>query len=109
LSRATPGNLVNGKDPIRREAEILKSGGSLVSTLYAADEGWFAERHITAHNIASNQNPLSSPQGLNELARMLADGTITARIRSTVELGGGAQMLEKLRHGGLRGKAVIRL
>jgi NADPH:quinone reductase len=102
-------DLVNGSDAIRRDAEILKSGGSLVSTIYAADEGWFAERQITAHNIASSANPLSSPQGLNEVAHMLADGTITARIRSTVELDGAGQMLEKLRNGGLRGKAVIRL
>jgi NADPH:quinone reductase len=102
-------DVVNGKDAIQRDAEILKSGGSLVSTLYAADERWFADRKITAHNIASNKNPLSSPQGLNELARGLADGTITARIRSMVELDGVGQMLEKLRHGGLRGKAVIRL
>lgn len=102
-------DLVNGPDAIRRDAEILKSGGRLVSTIYAADEGWFAERQIRAHNIASNANPLSSPEGLTEVARMLADGTITARIRSTVELDGAGQMLEKLRNGGLRGKAVIRL
>jgi Zinc-binding dehydrogenase len=56
-------DLVNGKDAIRRDAEILKAGGKLVSTLYAADEQWFAERKITAHNIASNKNPLSAPQG----------------------------------------------
>jgi NADPH:quinone reductase len=102
-------DLVNGSDAIRRDAELLKSGGRLVSTIYAADEGWFAERQITAHNIASSANRLSSPQGLNEVARMLADGTITVRIRSTVELVGAGQMLEKLRNGGLRGKAVIRL
>jgi hypothetical protein len=40
---------------------------------------------------------------------MLADGAITARIRSTVTLDGAGQILDKLRHGGLRGKAVIRL
>jgi hypothetical protein len=40
---------------------------------------------------------------------MLADGTITARIRSTVELGAAGQMLDKLRHDALRGKSVIRL
>jgi uncharacterized protein YidB (DUF937 family) len=57
----------------------------------------------------SSLNPLASPEGLNQVARMLADGTITARIRSTVELDGAGQMLEKLRNGGLRGKAVIRL
>jgi len=66
-------DLVNGSDAIRRDAEILKSGGSLVSTIHAADEGWFAERKVTAHNIAPNANPLSSPQGLTKLARMLAD------------------------------------
>ena len=72
----------------RRDAEILNSGGSLVPTLYAADEGWFAERQITAHNIASSANSLSSPEGLNQFAHMLAEGTITARIRSMVELDG---------------------
>ena len=98
-----------GAHVIRRDAEILKSGGSLVSTIYAADEKWFAERKITAHNLAGNSNPLSSPQGLIEVARMLAAGTITARNRSTVDLDGVGQVLEKLRNGGLGGKAVIRL
>jgi NADPH:quinone reductase len=70
-------DLVNGPDVIRRDAEILKPGGGLVSTRYAADEGWFAERQITAVNIATLTNPLSSPQGLTTVARMLADGTIT--------------------------------
>jgi NADPH2:quinone reductase len=102
-------DLVNGSDAIRRDAELLKSGGSLVSTIYAADEEWFAERQITAHNIASSANPLSSPQGLNEVADMLEDGTITARIRSIVELDRAGQLLEQLRNGGLGGKAVIRL
>ena len=40
---------------------------------------------------------------------MLANGTITARIGSTVDLDGAGQALEKLRHGSLPGKAVIRL
>jgi NADPH:quinone reductase len=102
-------DLVNGRDAIRRDAELLKPGGNLVSTIYAADEPWFAEGKITAHNISSTSNPLSSTQGLNQVARMLADGTITARINATVELDGAGRMLEKLRSGGLRGKAVIRL
>jgi NADPH:quinone reductase-like Zn-dependent oxidoreductase len=102
-------DLVNESNAIRRDADVLRPGGSLVSTLYAADERWFAERRIRAHNVASNSNPLSSPQGLEEIARMLADGKITARIGSRFELDRAAQMLEKLRHGGLRGKTVIRL
>lgn len=102
-------DLVNGRDSIGRDVEFLKAGGSLVSTIYAADETWFAERKIKAHNLVGNTNPLSSPEGLNDVARMLLEGNITARVRSTVDLDGAAQLLQKLRDGGLRGKALIRL
>ena len=101
-------DLVSGPDAIRGDAAFIRPGGRLVSTIFG-DEGWFAERQITAHNSASSANPRLSPQGLTEVAGMLADGTITARIRSTVELDGVGQILERLRQGGLRGKAVIRL
>jgi NADPH:quinone reductase len=102
-------DLVSSPDAIRGDAEFIKPDGRLVSTIFAADEKWFAGRQISAHNSASSANPLLSPQGLTEVARMLADGTITTRIRSTVDLDGAEQVLETLRHGGLRGKAVIRL
>lgn len=101
-------DLVNGADVIRRDAEILKSGGGLVSTRYAADEEWFAERQITAFNIATLTNPLSSPQGLTKVARMLADGTIDTRIHSIIQPDEIGETLEKLRSGSLHGKAVIR-
>jgi NADPH:quinone reductase-like Zn-dependent oxidoreductase len=102
-------DLVSSKDAIKRDTEILKPSGKLVSTIGAVDEAWFAEHRVTAHNILGNENPFSSPQGLNEVAGMLASGKITARIRSTVDLEGTAQILEKLRSGGLSGKALIRL
>jgi NADPH:quinone reductase-like Zn-dependent oxidoreductase len=102
-------DLVNGPDAIRRDAEVIRPGGHLVSTIFAADEGWFSERQITAHNHASNKNPLISPQGLTTIANMLAEGTITARIGSTVDLAGTAQVLDDLGRGRLRGKALIRL
>jgi NADPH:quinone reductase-like Zn-dependent oxidoreductase len=102
-------DLVNGPDAMRRDTEVIQPGGHLVSTIFAADEGWFAQRQITAQNHASSNNPLISPQGLARVAQMLADGTITARIRSTVELSAAAQALDELRSGGLRGNAVIRL
>jgi NADPH:quinone reductase len=102
-------DLVSGPDAIRRDAEFIRPGGRLVSTIFAADEGWFAERQITAHNHSSSANPLVSPEGLATVAQMLADGTITARIRSTVDLDAAGQVLDELRRGGLHGKAVIRV
>jgi NADPH:quinone reductase-like Zn-dependent oxidoreductase len=74
-----------------------------------ADEGWFAKRQITAHNHSSSANPLISPEGLTAVGQLLANGTITARIDSTVDLAAAGQVLEELRQGGLRGKAIIRL
>ncbi len=111
-------DLVNGKDAIRRDADIIKSGGVLISTVYAADVPWFAERHIAAYNMSSgatsdsaaaHTNPATSPRALSEIARMLASGTITARIGSRVGLDGAGELLERLRKGGLQGKAVIRI
>jgi NADPH:quinone reductase-like Zn-dependent oxidoreductase len=102
-------DLVNGPDAIRRDAEVIRPGGHLVSTIFAADEGWFADRQITAHNHASSANPLISPEGLTTVAQLLAAGTITARIRSTADLDAAGQVLDELRTGRLRGKAVIRL
>jgi NADPH:quinone reductase-like Zn-dependent oxidoreductase len=101
-------DLVSGPDAIRRDAEAIQPGGRLVSTIFAADEGWFAERQITAYNHAS-RNPLMSNEGLTEVAQRLADGTITTRIRATVDLDAAGQVLDELRRGGLRGKALIRL
>lgn len=101
-------DVVNGSDAIRRDAEILKPGGGLVSTRYAADEQWFAQRQITAFNIATLTNPLSSPQGLSKVARLLADGTITARIHSTVQPDHIGEVFARLRGSDLHGKAVIR-
>jgi NADPH:quinone reductase-like Zn-dependent oxidoreductase len=102
-------DLINGQDAIGRDAEVIRPGGRLVSTIFAADEGWFAQRQITARNHSSSANPLISPHGLVTVAQMLAEGTITARIRAATDLDGAGQVLDELRHGGLRGKAVIRL
>ena len=102
-------DVVNGADAIRREAEILKADGRLVSTLYAADIPWFAERDITAENIASVENPLASRQGLTELARFMTAGAISARITTTESLADAGAILDRLRHGGVHGKAVIRM
>jgi NADPH:quinone reductase-like Zn-dependent oxidoreductase len=64
-------DLVNGKGAIGRDADTLKSGGSLASTLHAADESWFKERHITAYNVGKGANPKATAEGLAELALLL--------------------------------------
>ena len=101
-------DLVNDPDAIRRDAEIIRPAEAW-SPRSSPPRRLVAQRQITAHNHASSANPLITPQGLVTVAQMLADGTITARIRSTFGLDAAGQILDELRHGGLRGKAVIRL
>jgi NADPH:quinone reductase-like Zn-dependent oxidoreductase len=74
---------------------------------YAADIPWFAGRRVTAHNFSSFEN--ASRQGLTEVGRLLAAGTITARITTTEPLDAAGALLDRLRHGDVRGKAVIRM
>jgi NADPH:quinone reductase-like Zn-dependent oxidoreductase len=100
---------VSDQNAIRRDAEMLEPGGRLVSTTHAADESWFAEHQVTAQNISGPTNPLASPAGLAELARLIEAGTIDARIRTVVPLEEAGQVLGRLRQGGLSGKALIRI
>jgi NADPH:quinone reductase len=100
---------VSGADVIRRDAELLRPGGRLVSTVHAAEESWFAEHQITAQNISGPTNPLASPAGLTELARLVEDGTVHARVRTVVPLEDALDVLDRLHQGGLHGKALIRI
>ena len=50
-------DLFSSADTIKRDAEIIRPGGRLVSTIFAADEGWFARRQITARNIPPGRIP----------------------------------------------------
>lgn len=102
-------DLVNGSADVRRDAVVLKAGGGLVSTIGAADIPWFGQRNIKAHNIGPASNPAVSPRGLDEIARMLAEGIVSARIRSVVGLDEAGAVLDQLRRGGIHGKAIIRL
>jgi NADPH:quinone reductase-like Zn-dependent oxidoreductase len=102
-------DLVNGPEAMRRDADVLKPGGKVVSAIGAADIPWFDRRQIAAHNIGPATNPAVSPRGLDELARMLAEGNLSARIRSVVTLEDAGQALDRLQRGGIDGKIVIRL
>ena len=101
-------DLVNGTDAIGRDAEILKSGGSLVSTIHAADEGWFAGRKITAHNIAAKLESLVIAARVEpRCAHARGRHDHRARPHRPLNWRMRDRVLEKLRNGGLRGKAVI--
>jgi NADPH2:quinone reductase len=100
-------DVVNGPTTIQNDVNVLKKGGKLVSTRYAADPHWFSERGVTTLNISSKTNPLASTAGLTKLGEMLANGTISARIHRHAELNDASSVLQQLHTGTLGGKTVI--
>ena len=102
-------DLVNGPNTIQNDVNVLKKGGKLVSTRYAADQQWFSERGVTTLNISSKTNPLASTDGLTRLGEMLANGRISARIHRSAELDDASSILQQLRSGALGGKTVIHI
>ena len=100
-------DLVDDPDAIRATPRS-STRGRLVSTISPPTKASFSQRQITAHDHASSADPLISPRGLVTVAQMFADGTITARI---VHLRPGRRRADagRLRHRGLRRKAVVRL
>jgi NADPH2:quinone reductase len=102
-------DLVNGPDKILSDIELIKENGRLVSTIYAADEHWFTEQHVTAHNIAGQTNPFSTVDGLIEVGRLLINGTITTRIQVVADLNTAGETLEKLKTGGIHGKVLLKV
>jgi NADPH:quinone reductase-like Zn-dependent oxidoreductase len=103
-------DLVDGPDHVRVMADAIKPGGAIVSTIGALDEEWFAERKITATNLALPQSPRSSAQGLLELAGMIERGEISVKIaEEESSLDDVPSALEKSREGKVNGKIVVRV
>jgi NADPH2:quinone reductase len=102
-------DLVNGPNTIQDDVNVLRKGGKLVSTRYAADQHWFSERGVTTLNISSKINPLASTDGLTRLGEMLANGTISVRIHRRAEFDEANSILQQLRTGELGGKTVIHI
>jgi NADPH:quinone reductase-like Zn-dependent oxidoreductase len=101
-------DLVDGPDHIKVMSEAIKPGGSIVSTIGALDEEWFAQRKISATNLVLPESPGSSPQALLELARMIERGEVSVKI--TDEAGSLDRLpaiLDKSKSGSANGKMVV--
>ena len=73
-------DLVSDGETLKKHASLVKRGGTLVTTIHVADEKWFAQRSIQAVNIDLAATPQSSPEGLNQLARMVANRTLNVAV-----------------------------
>jgi NADPH:quinone reductase-like Zn-dependent oxidoreductase len=100
---------VSKGDELKKNVALVRKGGALVTTIHVADEPWFRERGITATNIVMNQTPQSSPQGLNEVAQMIAAGKLKIQIAAEKPLSEAPTLLDELSSGKLHGKIVLKV
>ncbi len=96
-------DVVSDPEVLSRMAGLLKKGGRLASSVYAADVERLAERSIKATNIGM----LPGARRLNELSRLVDAGEISVRLERTFPLEKAREALEESRTGHVRGKIVL--
>jgi NADPH:quinone reductase-like Zn-dependent oxidoreductase len=95
--------VVSDPEVLGRMAGLVKAGGSVASSIFAADVESLAQRSIEATNISMQP----SAQRLEELSRMVDAGEISVSLERTVGLERAREALEESRKGHVRGKIVL--
>lgn len=90
-------------EALGRIAGLLKQGGRLASSVFAADIEGLARRGIQATNVSMRP----AARRLEELSRMVDAGELSVRLDSTFRLERAPEALEKSRAGHVRGKIVL--
>jgi NADPH:quinone reductase-like Zn-dependent oxidoreductase len=96
-------DVVSDAEVLSRVAGLVKEGGRIASSVYAADVESLAQRGIKAANIAMQP----SARRLEELSRMVDTGEISVRLERTFPLEKAREALEESRSGHVRGKIVL--
>jgi len=96
-------HVVSDREALGRLAGLVKRGGSVATSVYAADAESLAKRGIEATNISARPDA----RRLAELARLVDAGEISVRLESTFPLERAPEALEESRTGHVRGKLVL--
>ena len=96
-------DVVSDPEVLGRMAELVKAGGSVASSIFAADVESLAQRSLEATNISMQP----SAQRLEELSRMVDAGEISVSLERTFGLERAREALEESRTGHVCGKLVL--
>ena len=96
-------DVVSERDRLGRLAELVKEGGRIASSVYAAEVESLAQRGIKATNVGVHPDA----RRLEELSRMVGAGELTVRLERALPLEKAPEALEESRTGHVRGKIVL--
>jgi NADPH:quinone reductase-like Zn-dependent oxidoreductase len=102
-------DLVSDGETLKKDAPLLKKDGLLVTTIHVADVDWFRAHGITATNLGLAETPQSSPQGLDELAQLVAERKLVVEVATEKPLAEAVGALEGVKAGKLSGKVVLKV
>ncbi|WP_030259180.1 NADP-dependent oxidoreductase [Streptomyces violens] len=98
-------DLVSGESAFADMTQVVRDGGTVVSTVGAADTDMLIEHNLRGFNFGNRP----SPQLLSILADQLDAGRLTVLITSEVQLEDAPAALARSRTGRAQGKTVIGL
>ncbi|HTA39614.1 MAG TPA: NADP-dependent oxidoreductase [Candidatus Acidoferrales bacterium] len=102
-------DLVSDGDTLKKNVALVQKGGKLVTTVHVADEPWFRERDVEATNISMFETPQSSPEGLDRIAKMVADGSLKVDVAAEEPLDDAPRVLDDVKAGKLKGKVDLQV
>jgi NADPH:quinone reductase-like Zn-dependent oxidoreductase len=100
-------DLVDDATAMKAMTEVLHAGGTIVSTIGAADEQWFAQRKIDAQNLYMGDTPQGSHAGLRALLGLVEQGRMRVDIAGERPLSDAVAALDESKRGAVNGKLVI--
>jgi NADPH:quinone reductase-like Zn-dependent oxidoreductase len=98
-------DVVSDHEALGRIARLVKRGGRIASSVYAADAESLARRGIEATNVGTRPDA----ERLAELARLVDAGELSVRLQRAFPLERAPEALEEIRTGHVRGKLVLLL
>ncbi|HKH11594.1 MAG TPA: NADP-dependent oxidoreductase [Rubrobacter sp.] len=96
-------DMVSDPGVLARMAGLVKEGGRIASSVFAADVGSFAVLGIGATNVGMRPGA----GRLEELSRLVDAGEIRVRLERTLPIDRAPEALEESRTGHVRGKIVL--
>ena len=96
-------DVASDREALGHIAGLVKRGGRIASSMYAADADSLAERGVHVRNIGMQPDA----RRLEELSRLVDAGEISVRLERAFALEEASEALEESRTGHVRGKLVL--
>ena len=100
-------DLADNASALQKLTVLLRSGGTIASTIHAVDEAYVRERGLRGLNVNLFESPQSSHEGLRTIIDMVERGAIRAPIAAERNLSDAVEALELQKSGAISGKIIV--